>query len=597
MTEAVLAWQALIFFSIVLAGRYRFWVIAFWVVWTALQVFTLPLSLLQFGTIAAAAALFRSTPSTGQSAPAGPNPTAKPTTLAATSPSQKESAKEPARAKTAIAEQGLLGKMEAWSAELKRKTDELAREQQFRLAAEQRIKTEGFSCVLEERVMKEALARDQQLTRDIESSLATDAVLARLYHAYLKEGGTLPPTVRDRQLAEEIALKSARTERDTLDAIIDGGPGFKGHYEEACRLLSELDAASLEAQRHLMLHDRHLDDWLADVQALRASRKASISSTAGGAAGRSMSPATPKTTTAAPVRLSKVPAEPPRQEEPKEPTAYVTRNTFKRVGNRLQPAEVSIDAVFTYIYKDSLRGLLNDTEAKRLYVLRCLLQGKSDQLVESGKTFAPGYVFSIGPSRYHASRECEFLKADFTNYLVPPEIEAQGAERVREFQQFCEDNKQLLRDKTPAAFWAYVGTRFRISSNPRHVQYANSGIQGLASGMGVVELQAHIDRVVAEAQGMTAQDTGVAQVRNVRYAPNSKRVLESIDDPQAKEAVQKFFELKRDVLDLMFEFYRRESGRDDLALPVLLLESAGLTPCRGCWNAGGAAQQAASRPH
>ncbi len=58
MTIAVLVWQAIISFSIALAGRARGWVVAFWVVWTIFQVFALWLSVVQFGTIWLAWSIF-----------------------------------------------------------------------------------------------------------------------------------------------------------------------------------------------------------------------------------------------------------------------------------------------------------------------------------------------------------------------------------------------------------------------------------------------------------------------------------------------------------------------------------------------------------
>lgn len=51
MIEGILFWQAVIFLTIAFSGRHRAWVIAFWVVWTILQVFALWLSVVQFGTI------------------------------------------------------------------------------------------------------------------------------------------------------------------------------------------------------------------------------------------------------------------------------------------------------------------------------------------------------------------------------------------------------------------------------------------------------------------------------------------------------------------------------------------------------------------
>ncbi|HEV7271080.1 hypothetical protein [Pseudoxanthomonas sp.] len=596
MTEAVLAWQALIFASIGLTGRWRGWVIAFWVVWTIIQVVALPLSLLQFGTIAAAAALFGSKHPAKQSPPAESKPQLKPP-VAATPSASSAATNKSSLAKFASTADAWARKADAWSAEIQRKSAERLQEQHFRLEAEQQIKTEGFSCALEERVMREAFARDQQLTHEVQTELAKDAVLAKLYRAALGERERLPKGVGERQLTERYALEAARTERGTLDKIIDEGPDYRRHYFESRKLLSALDAESSDGEAHLMLYGRHLNDWLAEVEALRGSPKAPRHSAAISAEALFGRLAAPQSVAALSLGSSKAPMALVREKEPGEPTAYVTRNTFKRVGKSLRPAELSIDVVFAYIYKNSLRALLNDTEARRLYVLRCLLQGKTGQLTTSEKTFSPGYVFSISPSKFHAAPTCEYLKADFINYLVPPEIKVQGPERVREFQQFCEDNKHLLKDKTPEAFWAHVGTRFRISSHPRHVQYANSGVQELARGMGAAELQAQIESAVAEAESMIVAGTGGGIVANLRYSPNPKRTLESIGDRRTRELVQKFFDLKRNVLDFLFEFYSRESDREDLALPVPLLESSGLTPCRRCWNAGATSQTAATHPH
>lgn len=58
MTIAILVWQAIIFFSIALSGRRRGVVVAFWAVWTLLQVFALWLSVVQFGTIWLAWSIF-----------------------------------------------------------------------------------------------------------------------------------------------------------------------------------------------------------------------------------------------------------------------------------------------------------------------------------------------------------------------------------------------------------------------------------------------------------------------------------------------------------------------------------------------------------
>ena len=51
MGIAVIGWQIFIFFTILISGKYRFLVAAFWVIWTLVQVYALPLSVVQFITI------------------------------------------------------------------------------------------------------------------------------------------------------------------------------------------------------------------------------------------------------------------------------------------------------------------------------------------------------------------------------------------------------------------------------------------------------------------------------------------------------------------------------------------------------------------
>jgi len=51
MSIAIIGWQVFIFFTIVVSGRKAGWVSAFWVIWTLVQVYALPLSIIQFVTI------------------------------------------------------------------------------------------------------------------------------------------------------------------------------------------------------------------------------------------------------------------------------------------------------------------------------------------------------------------------------------------------------------------------------------------------------------------------------------------------------------------------------------------------------------------
>lgn len=74
MTIAILIWQAIIFLTIACSGRWRGWITAFWVVWTTVQVATLPLSVIQFGTIALAFFMFRGSRPKAIVSPPQPDP-------------------------------------------------------------------------------------------------------------------------------------------------------------------------------------------------------------------------------------------------------------------------------------------------------------------------------------------------------------------------------------------------------------------------------------------------------------------------------------------------------------------------------------------
>lgn len=60
MSIAVIGWQLIVFFTIVISGKNRALVVSFWLVWTILQVFSFPLSVLQFLTILLAVKLSNS---------------------------------------------------------------------------------------------------------------------------------------------------------------------------------------------------------------------------------------------------------------------------------------------------------------------------------------------------------------------------------------------------------------------------------------------------------------------------------------------------------------------------------------------------------
>jgi hypothetical protein len=285
MTTTVLAWQALIFLSIGVAGRWRGYVIAFWIVWTVLQVVALPLSVLQFGTILVAALLFRRrTPEPNQDT-AQKNPSTRRSAVPQSLPSEGNRGNSAPPNPAPPAQTGDTNPIVSALAELKHASAEWVRRANFESAANKQIKTDGFSCELEERVMKEALARDHALTREIQSELSKDSVLGKLYHGYLAEQVPQEGTVAERQIHEQVALEIARRELAHFEMLIEGGPDLRRAYISIPKdKIDAIKAAIADASAgqvtpttigpsdpdaHLMVLGRHINEWLDEVEASR----------------------------------------------------------------------------------------------------------------------------------------------------------------------------------------------------------------------------------------------------------------------------------------------------------------------------------------
>lgn len=263
--------------------------------------------------------------------------------------------------------------------------------------------------------------------------------------------------------------------------------------------------------------------------------------------------------------------------------AYVTRHTYKKLaGTWIQPVnDVPMDSVFSSLFRQSLEPILNEKEAIKLYSLKQMLSGAISSLRPVKKNFSHKYVFKINPPRYHSNPHCDLLKSDFKNHLVPAAIEALGPEKVAEFQEYCEKIKKDYEDKPEDVFWAQVGAKFRVHISPQSVEYENSGVQDVKK-MTVSELKDHIDHSFSQCLAMLESENCGRTLKQFRYAPHVERALGKVNDADLEQSVKEFFNLKWKVIDLLFELYRKEADENGYVLPVDLMASMGLEPCKGC---------------
>jgi hypothetical protein len=170
--------------------------------------------------------------------------------------------------------------------------------------------------------------------------------------------------------------------------------------------------------------------------------------------------------------------------------------------------------------------------------------------------------------------------------LIPPEIEAQGNAKVREFQEYCEKNKKGLHKEPNDAFWAIVRIKFKITNTPEQISILNSGIHDI-SNMSTEDLQAVIDNSIKEANQMLHDPYAGSSIRAVRYARHidvalSSLTEENLTNESIAKTVRAFFDIKWRIINSLFDLYVKRAGLKSFVVPLTILKSASFEPCRGC---------------
>lgn len=244
----------------------------------------------------------------------------------------------------------------------------------------------------------------------------------------------------------------------------------------------------------------------------------------------------------------------------------------------------------------SLRDVLNNDEIVLLYqhktTLGMLKQwAASDVIVDVDairqdlhrreRYFVPQYVMKVNTPRYHAKQECEFLRASFKNFEIPPEIAALGPEKVSEFQIFCDKEWPQYKDKPIDHFWANVGSHFGIPIHPTEVSYASREGPESVPDQSESELMEGIHRDVGKLR-THATSSGLS---GYLYAP-AKTIYSATKDPKIdatrRQAFLELLKLKKAIKMLVFNFHRIELEMPEGLLSDELLEALGFLPCKAC---------------
>lgn len=278
-------------------------------------------------------------------------------------------------------------------------------------------------------------------------------------------------------------------------------------------------------------------------------------------------------------------------------SVYITRSNCKKLPSFFELDDsVSKDDVFLCIYEKDLRDFLNELEAQTLYKLKMILNQDEKRLKvkkenESQQYFSAKYVFSVGSKpKYHLYKDCKYLNQDFDNYLIPVEIKEKGQDAIRQFQQYCVDHIKLFREE-PEKFWKRVAVYFRIKNLPKHISYRNSeynevssaSIDNIRDNINTIYNKLH-DMLYAKNFTRYQKDIKRYRYKNANQLSELDKIQELKNDRELMSIIKNFFELKKDITNLLFTLYVKETNMDDYCLPIELLENFGFSLCKECEN-------------
>lgn len=135
-----------------------------------------------------------------------------------------------------------------------------------------------------------------------------------------------------------------------------------------------------------------------------------------------------------------------KQKSTETTRVYISKYSFEKLCKKLDvKEEINKDFFFKHIYENhKISKFFNKLDLKYLFNVKNMLNGEICFYEMTAKSNdSNSYVFeqSGRTLKYHLNSECIYLKNDYQNYTVPPEISNRGIEAVKKYRDWFIDNK------------------------------------------------------------------------------------------------------------------------------------------------------------
>ncbi|MBK0352179.1 hypothetical protein JD422_16215 [Leclercia adecarboxylata] len=265
--------------------------------------------------------------------------------------------------------------------------------------------------------------------------------------------------------------------------------------------------------------------------------------------------------------------------------AYITKSSLKKIIYQSSSAAVySIDALINTLGEninvaniDNIRELFSDPEIRFLFYT-----AKFSEFIEKNKLqpstnyrqFNDTYLFNANSKpKFHTNRNCEYLKSNFKNFLIPPEIKDRGESEVIKAQKFAFENRHLAQSDEQR-FITKLSAQFMLINPPSKIDFDNSGIQEF-SALSLDEMVISISKKISSCIDFLNKNK--ESIKNGMYKAKSKC---KSDDPP--ELIEWLTIIKPALIESIFEYNCKKNNLSEKSFEVAFLEKFGFEECKSC---------------
>src|SRR5574344_158230 len=135
---------------------------------------------------------------------------------------------------------------------------------------------------------------------------------------------------------------------------------------------------------------------------------------------------------------------------------YITFANAKRLTKSIFLNHLQFDSgkIFEYIFDSDTSSVLSLKDAKELLKLKMICEkidfSEGFEIRDLEKYKSKIYIFqNKAPPKYHLDKNCEFLRSDYKNFLIPRDVRNRSAEEIKKFVDFCNSQSQRIIAKDP----------------------------------------------------------------------------------------------------------------------------------------------------